>query len=216
MRIPVLLSTALVITSGVLGIACSGSEPTESTMEGDISQLRAHTPLHEHSSASQAQIPDPASSYTGVDAGAARGTDGSLHLEVDATGAIPRFPDQFINSVAVFGYAWVDLDAGKGIVAVIHPAIGRDSRQNPDGWHTHPVELGAGTKPAGSSDFCVVSIGRSQGGISIHEDVLQVQMAERWSGISAGGLDVAASFIVQADAACTSGLGVAVIDTAGL
>ena len=67
MRIPVLLSTALVLTGGSLGIACSGSEPTESTMESDISQLRAHTPLHEHSSASQAQIPDPASSYTGVD-----------------------------------------------------------------------------------------------------------------------------------------------------
>jgi hypothetical protein len=39
----------------------------------------------------------------------------------------------FIHSVAVFGYAWADLDTGKGIVAVIHPTIGRDSRQNPDG-----------------------------------------------------------------------------------
>jgi hypothetical protein len=60
-----------------------------------------------------------------------------MHLTIDAGGGIPRHPDSFIHSVAVFGYAWADLDTGKGIVAVIHPTIGRDSKQNPDGWHTH-------------------------------------------------------------------------------
>ena len=215
MRSRLLLSgAALAITAALLGIACSGNEPTNA--EGDFSQLRAHTPSHDQPNVSLAQIPDPATSFTGLDAGAARGTPGSLHLQVDASGAIPRFPDAFINSVAVFGYAWADLGTGKGIVAVIHPTIGRDSRQNPDGWHTHPVELGGGTAPGGESDFCIVSIGRSQGGISIQDDVLRVEMAERWAGIPAASLDVAASFIVQADEGCTSGLGVAIIETAAL
>jgi hypothetical protein len=72
--------------------------------------------------------------------------------------------------------------------------------------------MGAGTKPAGSSDLCILSIGTSQGGINIQKDLLRVQMAAHWAGISVSSLDVAASFTVQADAGCSSGLGVAVID----
>jgi hypothetical protein len=213
----VLSSTALMFTVGLFSGACADSGLTQATIEDEISLLQAHAPSHDATAAaSLLSIPDPATSYTGLDAAAVGGTVGSLHLQIDASGPISRFPDQFIGSVAVFGYAWVDLDTGKGIVSVIHPAIGRDSRQNPHGWHTHPVQLGAGTKPAGDSDFCIVSIGRSQGGINIHADVLRLQMAEHWAAISASSLDVAASFIVQADAGCTSGLGVAVIDTAAL
>lgn len=215
MRILSLLSSAaFAIVTGVLTSACSDNEPTRASMEEGISLLQAHAPTHRAATANALplQTPDPTTSYTGLDAAAGSGTAGSLHLQVDASGPIPRFPDQFISSVAVFGYAWADLDTGKAIVAVIHPVIGRDSRQNPDGWHTHPVQLGAGTKPSGSSDFCIVSIGRSQGGISIHEDLLQLQMAAHWAGTSAVSLDVAASFTVQADAGCASGLGVAVID----
>ena len=208
----------LILSAGLSGLACSGSEPTVAIPESEGSLLEAHAPSHRRTpiAAGPTQVPDPATSYTGLDAGAAGATNGSLHLQVDASGGIPRFPDEFISSVAVFGYAWADLDTGDGVVAVIHPSIGRDSRQNPDGWHTHPVELGTGTKPSGSSDFCIVAIHRSQGGISIRQDVLRLDMAERWAGLAVGSLDVAASFIVQADAGCASGLGVAVIETAAL
>ena len=202
----------------VLALACSDNEPTRASVEEQISLLQAHAPTHRAATDGPllSQIPDPASSYTGLTAAAGSGTAGSLHLQVGASGPIPRFPDQFITSVAVFGYAWADLDTGHAIVAVIHPVIGRDSRQNPDGWHTHPVQLAAGTKPSGSSDFCIVSVGRSQGGVSIHEDLLRLQMAAHWAGTSAGSLDVAASFTVQGDAGCASGLGGALIDAVAL
>ena len=55
---------------------------------------------------------------------------------------ISYFVPLFIRSVAVFGFAWVDLGAGQAVVAVIHPTIGGDSHQNPDGWHTHPEQPG--------------------------------------------------------------------------
>jgi hypothetical protein len=145
-----------------------------------------------------------------LDGASTSGNPGALSLGVDAGAAIPRFPDSFILSVAVCGYAWVDGNTGQGIVAVIHPAIGRDSRQNPDGWHTHPVQLTGGT---GISEFCIVSIGRSQGGIAIRGNELRLQMAVQWAGLSAGTLDVAAAFVVQPDEDCAAtGLGVHVLD----
>jgi hypothetical protein len=152
----------------------------------------------------------PLPAYTELDDASARGTRGSLHLAVDAGGEIPRHPDAFIRSVPVFGYAWVDVATGRGVVAVIHPAIGRDSRQNPDGWHTHPVQLGAGTA---SSTFCIVALGTAQGGIAIRHDQLRLNMALRQAGIPADALDAAAAFIVQPDAGCAAtGLGVVVLD----
>ena len=191
-----------------LGLAgCADREPT--------------TALRESTSPTVAQLHSPATlgaatvviastpAYGSLDAASASAAGGSLRLSVDAGGTIPRFPDAFIASVAVFGYAWVDGDTGEGLVAVIHPVIGRDSRQNPDGWHTHPVELTAGA----AFDFCIVSIGRSQGGLSIRDDELTVRVAERWAGVAAGALDVAAAFVVRQDAGCTAtGLAVEVLD----
>ena len=99
-------------------------------------------------------------------------------------------------------------------MAVIHPLIGRDSNQNPDNWHTHPVQLTAG---AGTSTFCIVSIGTSQGGIALHGAELRVSVAARQAGVAASELDVAASFIVEGNSACTgSGLGVVVLDAVTL
>ena len=202
-----LCRAAIALATGLLGSSCAPDHPTEAVE----SQLAAHAPAHAVSpnDAVAAAVPD----YTSLDGASARGTNGSLHLAVDAGGEIPRFPDSFIRSVAVFGYAWVDLATGAGVVAVIHPVIGRDSRQNPNGWHTHTVRLAAGTT---SSSFCIASLGTSQGGISIVGDALNLAMAARQAGTSASALDVAASFIVQADAGCTSGLGVQVLDTAAL
>ena len=216
MRIRLLVSAALILFSSALS-TCTDNEPTQVANQPEISLLQAHTPPHHAAKgAVLAQVPEPGSSYTGLATAAAAESGGGLQLQLGANGTIPRSPDEFIESVAVFGYGWVDGDTGNGIVAVIHPLIGRDSRQNPDGWHTHPVQLGAGTKPGGSSDFCILSIGTSQGGINIHQDGIRVRMSAHWTGISAASLDVAASFTVQADAACSSGLGVAVIDALDL
>ncbi len=195
--------------------ACTEEAPPSLLGPERSSELLAHSPVQHgvHAAPSITSVPD----YAGLEGATAQGRGKSLHLTVDAAGSIPRFPDSYITSVAVFGYAWADLDTGAGIVAVIHPVIGRDSRQNPDGWHTHPVQLSGGTKPSGTSDFCIESIGRSQGGIAILGDIMRVHMAERWAGISASALDVAASFVVQGDSGCAgSGLGVVVLDAEAL
>jgi hypothetical protein len=88
-----------------------------------------------------------------------------LFASIEALDTIPRFPDQFIESVLVFGYAWVDSDTGEGIVVAIHPEF-RDSNQNPDAWHTHPVQLSSGDGT--SSDFCIEELGTSQGSYIYH------------------------------------------------
>ena len=176
-------------------------------------ELLAHTPADGNPpDASPLAVSPPA--YGTLDGASARSTPGSLHLSVDAGGGIPRQPDSFIESVAVFGYAWADLDTGNGLVAVIHPVIGRDSRQNPDGWHTHPVQLTGGTA---ASNFCIVSIGSSQGGIAIQDDALDTNLSLHWGSLDASALDVAAAFIVQGDAGCTAtGLGVVVLGAVNL
>jgi hypothetical protein len=174
--------------------------------------LAAHDPsmLGRGSSIVAAAAPD----YTTVESAEAAASGGALKLASDVAGDIPRFADTFIGGVAVFGYAWADLGTGRGVVAVIHPAIGRDSNQNPDAWHTHPVQLAAG---AGASNFCIVSIGTSQAGIAITGDRIRVNIAEHQAGLSAGDLDVAAAFIVQGEAGCSAtGLGVKVLSAVNL
>ena len=207
-----LTATNLILAATLIG-ACA-EQPSDTQVDDSNAELLAHTPLLATTAALPASLPD----YTQLDGAAVRGSGGSIHLSVDAAGDIPRQPDAFIHSVAVFGYAWADLDTGKGIVAVIHPTIGRDSKQNPDGWHTHPVQLTGGTTATGgTSDFCIVSIGRSQAGIAIQGDLMRTNMALQWAGLSVSALDVAASFVVQADAGCSgSGLGVDVLDTENL
>lgn len=214
MKCPTSLLTAtnLILAATLIG-ACA-EQPSDTQVDDADSALLAHTPPEAPTAALLASPPD----YTQLDGAAVRGSGGSMHLSVDAAGDIPRQPDAFIESVAVFGYAWADLNTGNAIVAVIHPTIGRDSKQNPDGWHTHPVQLAAGTTASGgTSDFCIVSIGRSQAGIAIQGDLMRTNMALRWAGLGVDALDVAASFVVQPDAGCSgSGLGVDVLDTEDL
>jgi hypothetical protein len=93
--------------------------------------------------------------------------------------------------------------------------IGRDSYQNPDGWHTHPVQLSGGT--SASSDFCIVSIGSSQAGIRITGDRMDLSVPAHWVPVAGAALDVVAAFIVQADTGCAgSGLGVAILGASAL
>lgn len=213
MKRPLLVPAVLALAGGFSLAACS-ERFFAPVAESEATQLLlSHSPAH-HGVDGAAQLTSTPPDYTELAAAAATGRGGAVHLMVQTAGAIPRLPDDYISSVAVFGYAWVDTATGHGIVVVMHPAIGRDSRQNPDGWHSHPVELTAGT---GSSDFCVVSIGRTQGGIAIVNDAMRVNMADQWAGIAASDLDVSAAFFVQEDTGCSAtGLGVALLDTEGL
>jgi hypothetical protein len=214
MQVSLLLTRAGVLLASSVLVACSADGPIKGASADEAqAMLLAHTPPGQRRAATDnGTLSSPA--YTQLAGASATATNGSLALSVTSTGSIPRLPDAFTESVAVFGYAWVDLDTGLGIVAVIHPAIGRDSRQNPNGWHTHPVQLAQGTA---TSDFCIVSIGRSQAGIAIQGGALSVRMAEQWAPVSASALDAAAAFVVQLDADCAAtGLGVAVQSAVGL
>ena len=203
---------AAVLPLAMALVSACGEDAFESTLTDSDRDLLAHSPGASRPATSASLILAPG--YAQLDDASVRGTPGSLHVAINAAGEIPRLPDTFIQSVAVFGYAWADLDTGKGVVAVIHPVIGRDSRQNPDGWHTHPVQLTAGTAASG---FCIVSIGRSQAGIAIQGDILRTNLSLHWAGLDAGALDVAAAFIVQVDPGCTaSGLGVVVLEAQAL
>ncbi|HUF64816.1 MAG TPA: hypothetical protein VMM17_02455, partial [Gemmatimonadaceae bacterium] len=164
---------AVVAAVLMVGTACGDADIT-TVDSGALLSLVAHDPAT-HGVGKGVTIQSQ-HAYADVDGGTAIERGGSAHLTVNAGGSIPRFPDEFITSVAVFGYAWADLQTGAAIVAVIHPVIGRDSRQNPDGWHTHPVQLSGGTS---ASDFCVVSIGGSQAGIRIVADVMSVSAPAR-------------------------------------
>ena len=191
--------------------ACMDDETTRPN-EARTPTVAAHDPsVHRGPAAVVAAVlPD----YTSLNGASAEGAGGGLKLEADAAGAIPRFADSYVSGVAVFGYAWADLATGRGVVAVIHPAIGRDSNQNPDAWHTHPVQLAGGT---GASNFCVVSIGTSQAGLSIVGDRVRVNIAANQAGVSAADLDVTAAFIVQPEAGCAgTGLGVKVLSAVNL
>lgn len=145
--------------------------------------------------------------YSELDSASAAHQGDALILSLQASWFIPRFPDAYVNSVPVYGYAWADLDTGKAVIVAIHPPIGRDSHQNPDGWHTHPVRVATGTP---DSDFCVADVGTSQGGIAVRGGNLLVVVPAHDAGVAAEDLDVAASFEVRPDLGCASGLGVLV------
>jgi hypothetical protein len=133
----------------------------------------------------------------------------AARLAVTTKAPIPRHPDTFIKSNPVVGFAWVDLATSKAFVTTIHPVIGRDSNQNPRGWHAHVVTLSGGaTAP---NDFCLASIDSSPtAGISIHGKTMRVNVRRSKLPVPAQAFDLATGFTVQTDAACTSGLGVRV------
>ncbi len=133
----------------------------------------------------------------------------AARLAVTTKGSIPRHPDSFIRSNPVVGLGWVDLATSKAFVVTIHPVIGRDSHQNPRGWHGHTVTLSGGaTAP---NDFCLASINAAPtAGISIHGATMRVNVQTRKLPVPPAAFDLATGFTVQQDAACASGLGVRV------
>ena len=122
------------------------------------------------------------------------------------------------------------------MLAAIHPRFD-DSNQNPNAWHTHPVVLtevgsngpsqvvtdgtiGAFGDPNGGPGevvLCITDLGTSQGGISLHDDVMRLNIAENQAGINARQVDTVASFAVVEDRTCEiSGLRVDVLSAIGL
>jgi hypothetical protein len=128
-------------------------------------------------------------------------------LSVTTGAAIPRHPNAFIRSNLVVGFGWADLATGKAFVVTIHPASGRDSRQNPRGWHAHTVTFGPGaTAP---NDFCFISIDSSPtAGIQLHGATMRVNVRRRVLPFSVSVIDTAVGFTIQPDSACASGLGI--------
>jgi hypothetical protein len=133
----------------------------------------------------------------------------AARLAVTTKAKIPRHPNAFIRSNPVVGLAWVDLATSKAFVVTIHPVLGRDSRQNPRGWHAHTVTLSGGaTAP---NDFCLASINSSPtAGISIRGKTLKVNVRRSKLPVAPAAFDLATGFTVQHDSACSSGLAVRV------
>jgi hypothetical protein len=151
----------------------------------------------------------PGPAYLAVQSHSERATSSnSARLSATMTGAIPRRPDAFIVSQAIVGVAWPDLDTGTALVATIHPAIGRDSRQRPDAWHVHTVQLtGGATAP---NDFCLVEVASTPtAGIQIAGSTMVVNVRTSELPVAVGAIDAAVGFTVHpGDAGCGTGLGV--------
>jgi hypothetical protein len=137
-----------------------------------------------------------------------------VQLSATTNGAIPRRADDFIAGNVIVGIAWADLGTGTAIVATIHPALGRDSKQLKDGWHLHTVQLAGGaTAP---NDFCLVEVMTTPtAGIQIQGDTLTINLATSklplGGDVTIGDLDAAVGFTVHpGDAGCGTGLGVRV------
>ena len=128
-------------------------------------------------------------------------------LSATTKAAVPRRPDTFIGSNPVVGFAWADLQTSKAFVLTIHPVIGRDSHQNPSGWHAHTVTLAGGaTAP---NDFCLAGIDTSPtAGIAIQGSSIKASVRLSTLPVAPSAFDTAVGFTVQADNACASKLGV--------
>jgi hypothetical protein len=135
--------------------------------------------------------------------------DRTATLSASTKAAVPRRPDAFIGANPVVGFAWVDLQTSRAFVLTIHPMIGRDSHQNPTGWHAHTVTLAGGaTAP---SDFCLAGIDTSPtAGIAIRGATIKANVRLSVLPVAASAFDTAVGFTVQTDAACPSKLAVRV------
>lgn len=138
--------------------------------------------------------------------------ENAARLSVTTGGDIPRRPDAFAGSNPVAGLAWADLDTGKAVVATIHPVLGRDSNQNPDGWHAHTATLAGGaTAP---NDFCVASIDSTPtAGVQIQDDTMTVNVRADQLPVAPSAFDAAVGFTIQPDSACASGLAVLTVSS---
>jgi len=135
-------------------------------------------------------------------------------LSITTSATVPPTPQIPILA----GFAWLYSAGPNGAFAItLHnagnvngdasepPNDVRDSTQNPDGWHAHNVNLGAGTA---SSTFCVTAIvDAPNAGIGIKGSQIDVQIK---NSVLTGTLGTAtAGFDIIIDGACgiTAGTG---------
>jgi hypothetical protein len=148
----------------------------------------------------------PGPSYLAVESFSAENANRNrTKLSAAVKGDIPRRPDAFIRNATnlVVGTAWADLDLAQAFVVTIHPVIGRDSNQNPDGWHAHTVTLAGGATPP--NDFCLTGITSTPtAGIQIDGSELRVNVATRDLPFATQAIDAAVGFTVHQDSACSA------------
>jgi len=119
-------------------------------------------------------------------------------LSVKAANNIP------LHTSVLGGFAWVYASGPNTVfVAVTHTGV-KDSIQNPNGWHAHNVQLGAGGL---NSDACIVGLSDANAGIAIQGNSINVNV--RNSELTGTFSSSAAAFTIVGDAGCTAtGLGV--------
>jgi hypothetical protein len=118
-------------------------------------------------------------------------------LSVSAADIIPKHTD------VLGGFAWIYADGpNTAIVATTHSGV-RDSGQNPDGWHAHNVQLGAGGH---NSDACITGLSDANVGLSIQGNTLSMNV--RNSELTGTLSDKASAFTIVPDTGCSSRLGV--------
>ena len=126
--------------------------------------------------------------------------DNTSTLSIVASDNIPR------HTGVLGGFAWVYANGPSQVfVAVTHSGV-RDSNQNPDGWHTHNVNLAFGISPG--SNACITGLSdTTTSGLSIHGNTLSVNV--RNSELTGTLSSNAAAFTIVADSGCAgTGLGV--------
>jgi len=133
-------------------------------------------------------------------------------LSVTASATVPQ------RTTALAGFAWLYASGPNSAFAITTHNVGdanadsseppndvRDSTQNPDGWHGHNVNLGAG---AGAATFCITAIvDAPHVGIGIKGSQIDVQVK---NSILTGTLSTAsAGFDIIVEPACpiTAGTG---------
>src|ERR687892_518424 len=131
----------------------------------------------------------------------------TAQLSVTTKAAIPKQPDTFIRSNPVVGLGWLDVQTSNVFVVTIHPAIGRDSRQNPRAWHAHTAALTGGA-PARNAFGLAAITATPTAGISIQGATMKVNVRRSALPVPPAAIDAATGFTLQADGACASGLGV--------
>jgi len=115
----------------------------------------------------------------------------SVVYKVATNGNIPHVADSYINSVAVFGYAWTGTD-NTFTAAVIHPSF-KDTIQNPTGWHLHTGTLAVDTTncpttdsngPTGKLGVKIATITDPIGSVSITGNSLTASLTESLTNVT--------------------------------
>ena len=134
---------------------------------------------------------------------AAAKSNGTARLSATTKAAIPTASRRrsFARTLSS-GIAWVDSQTSKVFVVTIHPVLGRDSHQNPRGWHAHTAQLAGGA--IAPNDLCLAGSRRRQLRASPSR-VRPSRSTSAWlvaTGARVAAFDTAVGFTVQADAAC--------------